>query len=157
LCNDHGIFSDHDVVRNLYKIVDLHALLDPCPAKPRAIDSCVRAELDVVIDLDNPELRNFLVAAIDHFETKAFSSDYSAAVNDYARANATPLANCHMRINVTRGPDDCLASDVTACPNDCIVADLCAGFDDHQRLNRNALAQLSACIDNSAMMNASRE
>ena len=71
-------------MRNLHEIVDLDALLNPGPAKPRAIDSCVRADLDVVVDLDNPELLNFLVAAIDHFETKAVSSDHSAAVNDYA-------------------------------------------------------------------------
>jgi hypothetical protein len=79
--------------------------------------------------LDNPELLNFFVAAIDHFESKAVSSDNSAAVNDYARANPAPLANCHVRINVTRGPDDRLVSDAAACANDRVVADFCAGFD----------------------------
>src|SRR5262245_53814194 len=43
LRRDHGIFSDHDVVCDLHEIVNLHALLDPRSAKPRAIDSCVRA------------------------------------------------------------------------------------------------------------------
>jgi hypothetical protein len=104
-------------------------LLNPCPAKPRTINGCVRADLDVVIDLDNPELRNFLVAAIYHLETKAVRSDNSAAVNDYARANPALLANCHMRINVTLGPDHRLVPDIAACPYDRVVADFCSGFD----------------------------
>src|SRR5262249_41614357 len=87
LRHDHGIFSDHDVVRDLHEIVDLHTLLDPGPAKPRTIDSCVGADLDVVVDLHNPKLLNFLLSAIDHFETKPVSSDHGSAVNDYARAN----------------------------------------------------------------------
>src|SRR5215471_12775755 len=32
LRDDHGIFSNHDVVRDLHEIVDLHILLDPRPA-----------------------------------------------------------------------------------------------------------------------------
>src|SRR5215475_6864070 len=157
LRHDHGIFSDHHVVRDLDEIIDLHALLDPCPAKSGAIDSCVRADLDVVVDLDNPELLNFMVAAIGYFETKTIRSDNSAAVNDYARANPASLANCHVRINATPGPDHCLVSDVAARANDRLVADPCAGVDDRQRLNRNALAELNAWIDDSAWMNARRE
>ena len=57
-----------------------------------------------------------------------------------------------MRINVTRGPDHRLVSDVTAHANDRVVADFCSGFDDRQRLNRNALAQLNAWIDDRAGM-----
>jgi len=79
-------------MRDLHQIINLHALLDPSPTKPRAINSCVRADLDIVVDLNNTELLNFLVAPIDHFETKAVSSDHSAAVNDYARANPASLA-----------------------------------------------------------------
>src|SRR6476646_12047279 len=117
-------------MRDLHQIINLHALLDPRPTKPRSINCCVCVDLDVVVDLDDPQLLNFLVAAIDHFETKSVSSDHSAAVNDYARANPASLANCHMWINVTRGPDHCLVSDIAARPYDRVVADFCSGFDD---------------------------
>src|ERR1700747_51278 len=103
LRNNHGIFSDHDVMRNLDEIIDLHAFLNPCLAKPSAIDSRVRADLDIVIDLHTPDLLKFLVTAFDHFETKAVRSNHSAAVNDYARANAASLTNCPVRINVPCG------------------------------------------------------
>src|SRR6478735_11527522 len=122
-------------MRDLHQIINLHTLLDPSPTKPRAINSCVRADLDIVVDLNNTELLNFLVAAIDHFETKAVSSDNSAAVNDYARANPASLANCHVRINVTPGPDHRLVSDVAPRADNRVVADSCAGFDHCQRLN----------------------
>jgi hypothetical protein len=144
-------------MRDLHQIINLHTFLDPRPAKPRAIDSCVRADLDVIVDLDNPKLLNFLVAAIGHFETKSVSSDHSAAVNDYARANPASLANCHMRINVTRGPDHSLVPDVAACANDRVVADFCSGFDYCEWLNRDALAQLNAWIDDRRGMGAGRE
>src|SRR5262245_10031192 len=105
LRHDHGIFADHHVMRDLHEIIDLHALLDPCSSKARPSDSCVRADLNLVVDLDNPELLKFLVPSIDHFKTKAVRSDNSAAVNYHARPNLASLANCHVRINLTRGPD----------------------------------------------------
>ena len=70
-----------------------------------------------------------MVAAIDHFETKAVGSDDNAAVNDYVRANPASLANRHMRINVRRGPDHRLVPDVAACANERVVADFCSRFD----------------------------
>src|SRR4029077_18386521 len=117
-------------MRDLHQIINLHALLDPRPAKPRAIDRRVCADLDVVVDLNNSKLLDFLVAAINHFETKSVSSDHSAAVNDTARANPTSLANCHIWINVTRAPDHCLLSYIAPRPDDRVVADFCSGFDD---------------------------
>src|SRR5262249_43052034 len=102
LRHDHRIFADHDVVRNLHEIIDLHALLNPCPAKPRTINSRVRADLNIIVNLDDAELLNFLLPAIDHLETKAIRSNYRAAVNDHARANPASLANCHQWIEMTR-------------------------------------------------------
>src|SRR4030095_15343093 len=92
---------------------------------------------DIVVDLNNTELLNFLVAAINHFETKAVSSDNSAAVNDYARPNPASLANCHVWINVTRRPDHRLMADVACCANDRVVANPGARVTPRKRLNRN--------------------
>src|SRR5262245_6421582 len=83
LRGDDGIFSDHHVVRNLDEIVDLHAFLYPCAAKARAVDGSVRADLDVVVDLNDAELLNFLLPAIDHFEAETVRANHRAAVNDY--------------------------------------------------------------------------
>ena len=71
-------------MRNLHKIIDLHALLDPGSAKSCAIDRGVSTDLYVIVDLDNAELLNFFLSAIDHFETETIGTDYHAAVNNYA-------------------------------------------------------------------------
>ena len=58
---------------------------------------------------------------------------------------------------MTRGPDHRLVSDVAPRANDRVVADSCAGFDNRQRLNRNALAELNAWIHDCGRMNTGRE
>ena len=89
--------ADHNVVRDLNEIVDLDPLLNPGSSEPGAIDSCVRADFDIVIDLDNPELRDFLVAVLDEFEPETVRSDHGAAVDDHTRADSRSLANRRIR------------------------------------------------------------
>src|SRR5437899_3231380 len=100
-----GIFPDYYVVRDLHEIVDLYALLNPGPAKTSAVDGRVRADFDIVIDLDNPELRNFLVLVIHHLKSKTVRADHHAAVNNHTRPNARSLPDCYPRINQARRPN----------------------------------------------------
>jgi hypothetical protein len=69
-------------VRNLHEIVDLHALLNPRSAKTRAINGRVCADLDIIVDLNDAELLNLLLPAINHFKTETIRTDHRAAVND---------------------------------------------------------------------------
>src|SRR6266566_4784775 len=71
LRGDDGILADHNVVCDLHEIVDLRALLNPRPSKPCAVNSRVCADLHIIIDLNDPELLNFLLPAIDHFKPKS--------------------------------------------------------------------------------------
>src|SRR5437899_2288375 len=105
LGGDNGIFPDYYVVRDLHEIVDLYALLNPGPAKTSAVDGRVRADFDIVIDLDNPELRNFLVLVIHHLKSKTVRADHHAAVNNHTRPNARSLPDCYPRINQARRPN----------------------------------------------------
>src|ERR1043165_9215061 len=144
-------------MRDLYEIVDLHALLDPCPAETRTIDSGVRANLDIVVNLDNPDLLNLLLAAVDHFETKAIGSDNSAAVDDDTRTNLASLADRYVGINVTPGPDYRLVSDIAPRAHNGTITDSCSCVDYCQRLNRNAPTELGAWIDHCSGMNSGRK
>src|SRR5947208_3101147 len=148
LCHDHRIFPDDHVVRNLHEIVDLHALLNPRPAKTRAIDRSVRADLSIIVDLNNPELLNFFVSSFNHFKSETIGANHCATVNDYARANAASLADGYSRINETSGSDHCLMSDVTSRANDRVIADSRPGFDDCVRLDRDTSSQVSAWLHN---------
>src|SRR5437660_5071903 len=98
---DDGMFSDHNVVRNLDEVVDLDSFLDPSPAEARAINGCVGADFHVVVDLNDSDLRNFLVSSLDEFEPETIRTDNRAAVNDNARANLSSLADSHIWINQT--------------------------------------------------------
>ena len=69
-------------MRDLYKIVDLYAFLDPRLAKARAVDGGIRADLNIIIDLNDPELLNLFLSAINHFKTETIRTDHRAAVND---------------------------------------------------------------------------
>src|SRR5207247_263846 len=156
LRHDHRMFSDDHVVRNLHEIVDLHALLNPRPAKTRAINCGVRADLNIIVDLNNPELLNFFVLAIYHLKSETIRANHCTAVNDHTRPNAASLSNGHSRINETRRSDHRLLSDVTSCANDRVVAESYPGLDDRVRLDRNTLRKLCAWIAHSSWGNGRR-
>ena len=71
-------------MRDLDEIVDLYALLNPRPPKPGAVKCGVRTDLDVVVDLNNPELWDFFVAILHKFEPETVCSDDRTPVNNHA-------------------------------------------------------------------------
>src|SRR5260370_941432 len=137
LGGDDGMLSNNDVVRDLHEIVDLNALLDPGPTESSSINGCVCPDLDVVVDLNNSELRNFLVTAFDEFEPKAIRADHCTAVNNDARADSRSFANGYVRINHARRADRAFVSDVAAGAGHCVVTDFHARFDDLMRSHRD--------------------
>jgi hypothetical protein len=58
-------------------------LLNPSASEPGAVDGRVCTDLDIIVDLNDPELLDFFLSAIDHFKAKAVRTDYCAAVDDY--------------------------------------------------------------------------
>src|SRR6266571_1241441 len=154
---DHGVFPDHDVVRNLHEIINLHALANPRPAKPRAINCRVRADLDVVVDLNDAELLNFFVSAIDLFKSETIRTNHCAAVDDYPRSDAASLPNGHPRINEASGSDHRLVTNVTSRANERIIADSCPGLDDRVRLDRDTFSEMRAWINHRPWVNTRRK
>src|SRR5205823_3624485 len=79
---DDGILADHNVVCDLHEIIDLRALLNPRPSEPGAINGRVGADLDIIVDLNHPQLLNLLLLAIDHFKAKTVRANHYSTVND---------------------------------------------------------------------------
>src|SRR6266567_2240381 len=154
---DDGILADHNVVRDLHEIVDLCSILDPGSAKTGAIDSRVGADLHIIVDLYNSELLNFFLAAIDHLESKSVSANDRAAMDDHTRADAGAFTDRHSRINQARRSNDRFMTNVSPCTDDRAVTDLGSSFDHRVRLDRDALSELDAWIDNRAWVNARRK
>ena len=118
LGSNHGIFSDHNVVGHLHQIVYLRARLNPCPTETRSIDRRVRADLYVIVDLDNSDLRHFLLAFRRHFETESICTNHSAAVQNHSRPNLAAFPNRHSGINHAALTDNDIVPNVTSRAND---------------------------------------
>src|ERR1700737_403012 len=116
------MLSNNDVVRALDPIVHLRSLLNPCSTKARAINRGIRADLDVVVDLYDPKLRNLFLPAFYDFESETVCSDHSAAMEDHAGANPRPFANDHVWINQRRNSDHNLVADVASGADYSVVA-----------------------------------
>src|SRR5207248_7632797 len=142
LGNDDRIFSDHDVMRDLHEIVDLDTLLNPCPAKTSTINRRVRADLDIVVDLNNSKLLDFSLAAIDHLKSEAVRANDRAAMDDHPRANAGALADRYPRINHASRSYYRFMTNVAPCPDDSAGTDPRTGFDNRVRLDRDAFAKI---------------
>ena len=55
--------ADDDVVPDLHEIINFRALADHRILKSAAVDGCIGANFDVVLDDDPPDLRHLQVAA----------------------------------------------------------------------------------------------
>ena len=62
LRDDEAARPDDDVVADLDQIVDFRALLDPCAAEARAVNGRVGTDFDIVVDLDDTDLRDLLMS-----------------------------------------------------------------------------------------------
>ena len=87
LGDDHAMAADDHVVGDLHQIVDLGALADHRVAAGAAIDRRVGADLDVVLDDDAADLRNFEVPLRPHGEAETVLADAHARMEDHAVAD----------------------------------------------------------------------
>src|SRR2546425_981720 len=99
LGRNNRVFSYDYVVRDLHEVVDLHPFLDPGPAESGAINGRVCADLCVVIDLNDSDLRNLFVTTVDEFEAETIRADDCTAMNDHARPDLGPFANGYIWTN----------------------------------------------------------
>lgn len=152
LRGDDGIFSNGHVVRDLDEIVDFDSVLNPSSTKPGPVDRRVRADFNVVINLNDPDLRDFLISAFDRFKSETVGADDSSAVNDYARADFRSFTNRHVWINKARLSDCTFVADVTSGADQGFVSNPCSCFNDGMRLDGNAIPKFRAGINNGRWM-----
>ena len=79
--------SDDDVVPDLHEIINFRAFADDRILKGAAVDGCIGADLDVVLDDDPADLRHFQVAARAHCEAEAVLPDAHAGMDNDAVAD----------------------------------------------------------------------
>src|SRR5581483_12332699 len=99
LRNDDAVLSDAHVVSDLHEVIDLRSLSDHRFAERSAIDARVRADLDVVFDAHDADLRNLAMTAAHLDESEAIGADDHAAMQDASLADSGAVVNRHVRIN----------------------------------------------------------
>ena len=105
------MFPDDDVVGDLDQIVDLSPALDPGPAEGGSIDRAVGPDLHVVINLNDPHLRDLDVPSLLILgKTKTITADDRATVNNDSIADFAPVENGYARV------DQAMIADLTPAP-----------------------------------------
>src|SRR5258706_15921883 len=88
------MFADHDVVCDLHQVVDLGSLADYGRAECAAVDGHVSADLDVIVNDDVANLRNFAVRALVEHVAKSIRADHRTRVDADAIAKLRPRIKC---------------------------------------------------------------
>src|SRR5437868_13721918 len=105
-------------MRDVDQVIDLHTLLNPGATESSPIDCHICADLDIIIDLHNPNLRLFLMTTLFRFESKTVRPYDRTGVDDYARANLASFPDSDVRINKAVRADYRFMTDVTASSDD---------------------------------------
>ena len=78
------------------QIVELGAIADRGDAQSRAIDAGIRADLDIIADLDAADLREFFVMVAGAHESKSVRAQHAAGMEDGAIADSDVVIDSHV-------------------------------------------------------------
>ncbi len=116
LRDQNRVAANDNVVSDLDEIVDFRPLADHRIAVCASVDRHARADLDVVLNDDSPDLRHFEMSPRAEGEAKSVLPDMSARVNDHAIPN-------QRRDDRRRRADGAVAPDPHVGTNDGVRAD----------------------------------
>ena len=133
---------DTNAVSNLDEVIDLRSRADPGFSDGGSIDGHVRANLDIRLEYDPPQLWDLLVRPVRSLsEPIAVASDHGSVLQHDPVTDVNPLPNRHMRMEDAVGPNECSRSDVHTGMDDRARTHRCAGPDGHKRPNRHTVSQ----------------
>jgi hypothetical protein len=146
-------FANFDIVANLDQIICFSSSFDPGFSKSGSVYCIVGSNFDIVIDLDNTDLGNFMVASTVEHEAVTIAADHCAGMNDDPLPDAGALQNGGVREN------DGIVADVDIVPHGDIrvqhdpLTNGCTAADDHSWTNRHIVAQAAPLPNDSRRVN----
>ena len=135
LCGETAVLSDHNVVRDLDKIIQLRATFDERFRKRRPINRRIGTNFDIIFNNDSADLRNFVVSVADRREPEPVAPNNSAAVDNHSVPNRDFLSDTNVWIDKSIITDFRAFTDIDERLNDGVVADLNIVSDVSKRLN----------------------
>src|SRR5205807_5543977 len=121
LGDEQAMFADLHVVPDLDQIIDLGPLTNHSFAERGAVDCGASADLDVIFDSDNADLRDLVMLAAVRGKTIAIGPDHDTAMDNAAVADAGAVIDDDVGIN------------------DAVLANHRAGFDGDILENRHVV------------------
>ena len=151
-CN-HNVLSDHAIVRDMYKVVELCAIPNTSCAEGGPIDAAVGADLHVVSYLDRAHLRKFFVVIADKRKTEPIRADYATGVQNCPCSDPNTVINNHVRMqNGTRADANSVSNgaivrNLAAFSNFGVIAHNCIGTDKAVIRQMRGRGNLSSSMD----------
>ncbi len=100
LSGDHRVLADRDRVAHLHQVVELRAPADAGLAERGPVHGGQRADLDVVLDDDDADLRELVVPALAvPGEAEAVAADHGPVLHDDPAPEPAALAHLHARVD----------------------------------------------------------
>src|ERR1700736_130027 len=84
LCGNHDSFANVAVVAHMDHVVELCAATDPRAPQGCAIDTSIRAQLDLVFDEDGADLRKFVIAHVVAHITESIRAETNTGVQNHS-------------------------------------------------------------------------
>ncbi len=143
LRNYQAMRSNHNIMTNLNHVVYLRTTLNPSATKTGTVNTGIRTDLNVVVNLDNPYLRYLLVTLRTRIITKSVTPQDNTGVQYNAIPDKTTLANNDMRIKQALAAHDHVLAQYNASKQDSPAANLDAIANHDILTNVNPFAYLS--------------
>jgi len=131
------VLPDLYVVRDLDEIINLGALTNHSAPETSPVDARVRADLNIVLQNNNADLRHLLLPPIDKFKTKSIRSNYRIRLKNNSLAQHAALANRSIHMDHTVLPYLNIPSDDRARTDDSPTADRSPFPNDSPSRNNN--------------------
>ncbi len=141
----------------MHQVVDLDALLDPRLAETGSVDRAVRSDLDVVVDLDDPILRNLDQTGESGRKSETVGSDHSAGMDDEAAPELAEAHHAHVRIDHGVFADLDELTEIDARSDHRVLPDHRALLDHGGRTDIDAFGEFRGRVDHRGRMHAGLE
>ena len=144
---DHGMLTDDHIVGDLYQVVDLGSSLNDGFAQRRSIDRGIGADLHVIFDDDDADLRDLDPPGTGAGITETVAADDYTGVQDDSIADSAALPNDDVGVEQAVGADLRIRADKDAGKEHRSTADFSPGADKYVGKYRHAIGKLGTAVD----------
>jgi hypothetical protein len=154
LGHQQGVLPNDHVVGDLHKIVDFTAFLNPSAPEAGPVHGGVCADLNVIVHLDDANLRNFDMPTAGPFKAEAVAPQHHTRMEDDPVSDHAPRSDSHARMQETMLSKFAFMAQKTVGPYDGARTDDHSRFQDGEGLDGCSFADHDALSQHCGGMDA---